>query len=86
MEDNINLALKSVRKTLRSQRTQCEVMAQYTNNVFATDSMASQNKVMLARESDLQSLQDALQVRKQCFAYALNTLDQRWEQFNIRRQ
>lgn len=86
MEDSINLALKSVRKTLRSQRTQCEVMAQYTNNVFATDSMASQNKVMLARESDLQSLQDALQVRKQCFAYALNTLDQRWEQFNIRKQ
>ena len=86
MEDNINLALKSVRKALHSQRTQCEVMAQYTKNVSAMDSMTSQNKVMLARESDLQSLRDALQVRKQCFAYALNTLDQRWEQFNIRKQ
>jgi hypothetical protein len=85
MEDNINLALKSVRKTRHSQRTQCEVMAQYTNNVSAMDSMASENKAMLARESELQSLQDALQVRKQCFAYALNTLDQRWGQFNIRK-
>lgn len=85
MEDNINLALKSVRKTRHSQRTQCEVMAQYTNNVSAMDSMASENKAMLARESELQSLQDALQVRKQCFAYALNTLDQRWAQFNIRK-